>query len=36
MTTVVPFSRRAFLERVFSTGALVVIAPLLSQSADAQ
>jgi isoquinoline 1-oxidoreductase beta subunit len=36
MTTVLPFSRRAFLEKVFSTGALVVAAPLFPESAGAQ
>jgi isoquinoline 1-oxidoreductase beta subunit len=36
MTTIVPFSRRAFLEKVFSAGALVVAAPLLPESGDAQ
>ena len=36
MTPVVPFSRRAFLEKVFSAGALVVAAPLLPDSAEAQ
>jgi isoquinoline 1-oxidoreductase subunit beta len=36
MTTVVPFSRRAFLEKVFSAGALVVAAPLLPTTAEAQ
>jgi isoquinoline 1-oxidoreductase beta subunit len=36
MTTIVPFSRRAFLEKVFSAGALVVATPLLSESARAQ
>ena len=36
MTTVVPFSRRAFLEKVFSAGALVIVAPLLPDNAEAQ
>ena len=36
MTNIVPFSRRAFLEKVFSAGALVVVTPLLPENARAQ
>ena len=36
MITVIPFSRRAFLENVFSAGALVIAAPLLPDSLRAQ
>jgi isoquinoline 1-oxidoreductase beta subunit len=36
MTSIVPCSRRAFLESIFSAGALVVAAPLLPESAHAQ
>jgi isoquinoline 1-oxidoreductase beta subunit len=36
MITVVPFSRRAFLEKVFSAGALVLSAPLIPATAEAQ
>src|SRR5579864_465671 len=36
MTTNLAFSRRAFIEKVFSAGALVVAAPLFPESAEAQ